>query len=59
MAYKIDPTKCVSCGNCAGVCPVAAISPVDGKFFIDPAMCVECGTCATGCPVGAIAKDDN
>jgi ferredoxin len=58
MAYKIDPTKCVSCGTCAGVCPVAAISPKDGKFYIDPAMCVECGTCAGVCPMGAIAKDE-
>lgn len=55
MAYKIDPAKCVACGACAGVCPVAAISPKDGKFWIDPEKCVECGACKEACPMGAIA----
>jgi ferredoxin len=58
MAYKIDITKCVSCGTCAGVCPAQAISPKDGKFWIDPAKCISCGACAKICPIGAIAKDE-
>lgn len=53
MAYKIDD-QCISCGACAGTCPVGAISEGDGKFEIDEAACVECGACAGGCPVGAI-----
>jgi len=44
---RIDPNKCVACGNCTYVCPMGAI-------YIDPAMhratvnrdeCVECYAC--------------
>ncbi|MDL2295933.1 4Fe-4S binding protein [Lachnospiraceae bacterium OttesenSCG-928-E19] len=57
MVYKIDPSKCIACGTCAGVCPVMAIAPANGKYAIDPAKCISCGTCAAVCPVGAIAVD--
>jgi ferredoxin len=56
MAYEINPAKCVACGACVGICPVMAISPKDGKFFIDQAKCAKCGRCARMCPMGAIAK---
>jgi len=47
---KIDPHKCVACGNCTYVCPMGAI-------YIDPAIkratvnrdeCVECYACYNG-----------
>ena len=47
---KINPNKCVACGNCTYVCPMGAI-------YIDPAMrratvnrneCVECYACFNG-----------
>jgi ferredoxin len=47
---KIDPRKCVACGNCVAVCPMGAI-------FIDRAVnrarvnadeCVECYSCHRG-----------
>jgi len=47
---KIDPSKCVACGNCTYVCPMGAI-------YIDPAIkratvnrdeCVECYACFNG-----------
>jgi ferredoxin len=47
---RIDPTKCVACGNCTYVCPMGAI-------YIDPAIeratvnrdeCVECYACYNG-----------
>ncbi|MCI1966071.1 MAG: 4Fe-4S binding protein [Oscillospiraceae bacterium] len=52
MAYVISD-DCISCGACAGECPVEAISEGDGKFVIDPEKCTECGSCAEVCPVGA------
>lgn len=56
MAFVIND-GCVSCGACAGTCPVGAISEGDGKFEIDPAACISCGSCAGTCPTGVIAED--
>ncbi|WP_297964195.1 DUF362 domain-containing protein [uncultured Anaerovibrio sp.] len=57
MAYKIKE-DCISCGTCAGTCPVEAISEGDSKYEINPEVCVECGACAAGCPVGAIVAPE-
>ena len=45
MAFVITDS-CVSCGSCAGECPVGAISQGDGKYDIDANSCIDCGTCA-------------
>jgi ferredoxin len=47
---KIDPDKCVACGNCVPVCPMGAISidPSIGRATIDADQCVECFTCYRG-----------
>lgn len=55
MAYVINDS-CVSCGTCAGECPVSAISEGDGKYVIDADTCISCGTCAGVCPTGAIEE---
>lgn len=56
MAYVISD-ECISCGACAGSCPVEAIAEGDGKFVIDGDTCIECGACAADCPVEAIKEN--
>lgn len=57
MAYKITE-KCISCGACAGECPVGCISQGDDKYIIDKGACIDCGTCAGVCPVSAPCECD-
>ena len=52
MAYIISD-DCISCGACAGECPVEAISEGDGKYEINADLCIDCGSCADACPVAA------
>lgn len=41
---------------CTSICPVKAISIVDGKSFIDQEKCIKCGRCMDVCPYKAIVK---
>ena len=47
---RIDPAKCVACGNCTYVCPMGAIR-IDAKIrraVVDRDQCVECYSCVNG-----------
>lgn len=56
MAYKITDA-CISCGSCAGQCPMGAISEGDGQYVIDADTCISCGACAAQCPMSAIEEE--
>ncbi len=54
MAAVVDKEKCTGCEACVSVCPVEAITIVDGKAVISDA-CVDCGVCIEQCLVKAIS----
>jgi ferredoxin len=47
---KINPNKCVTCGNCTYVCPVGAIyvDPAIHRATVNTEECVECYACFNG-----------
>ncbi len=56
---KIEPEKCISCGNCVAYCPARAIfGGSDGTFAVNEDVCFECGLCryAFVCPEGAFIE---
>lgn len=55
--YEVS-NQCRGCvaHPCTEVCPVGAISIVDGKSHIDKEKCVKCGKCKATCPYDAISK---
>ncbi len=50
----VYPAKCIQCGLCVPVCPVHAVTLVDGKPVIDRALCTVCGKCAEVCNAQAL-----
>ena len=56
----VDPERCISCQQCAGVCAYGAHSFDTGVCVIDLEKCVGCGRCLAVCPVDAIyAPEDS
>src|SRR6202795_2296484 len=47
---RINPDKCVACGNCTYVCPMGAIyiDPAIKRATVDLNECVECYACFNG-----------
>jgi ferredoxin len=47
---RINPDKCVACGNCTYVCPMGAIyvDPASKRATVDRDECVECYACYYG-----------
>jgi len=56
ITYTITD-KCVGCGACKKVCPVAAITgTLKARHELDQAKCVRCGLCFRTCKFSAIKK---
>ncbi len=50
---RIDPDKCLACGECYKVCTFKAI--VEGEpYKVNSERCDECGSCIMACPSEAI-----
>jgi len=50
---RIDPAKCIACGQCYEACTFSAI--VEGEpYEVQSERCDECGSCIVACPVEAI-----
>lgn len=39
---------------CANVCPVGAISRVNGAVYVEQTLCIGCKSCMLACPFGAM-----
>jgi Pyruvate/2-oxoacid:ferredoxin oxidoreductase delta subunit len=52
---KTEAEECIGCGACESVCPVDAVSIIDGKAEVDLNWCIGCGVCAVRCPSAAIS----
>ncbi|WP_419779387.1 4Fe-4S binding protein [Maridesulfovibrio sp.] len=50
---RIDPDKCVRCGECMAACTFKAIESEDG-YRVNGSRCDECGSCIQVCPAEAI-----
>jgi uncharacterized Fe-S center protein len=57
IRFKVEPKKCIACGECVGVCPVGAVVMVEKKAVIERSACIGCGECLTVCPKKAMGID--
>jgi len=53
---SVDREECVGCGACVEVCPVGAISLLEGKAQVNGALCTDCGACLQVCSTGALSR---
>ena len=56
-----EQDACVGCGACAEICPVQAVTVMDGVAVVDEEWCIGCGVCVSRCPTDAIGiglRDD-
>lgn len=51
---QISNEKCIGCGSCKKVCPMAVISMNEKKAVTVHEDCIDCGHCQGICPVAAI-----
>jgi len=59
LKVKLNEDLCISCGNCAFLCPWDALTLVSpGSVKIDMDSCHGCGLCVSMCPAFALDMDN-
>ncbi|MEE9911621.1 MAG: EFR1 family ferrodoxin [Deltaproteobacteria bacterium] len=53
--HTVDASRCILCGTCVKMCPVAAIRPE--KQFVDREKCLACFGCLNNCPADAVVME--
>lgn len=64
IEYRIEPDKCIMCGECQAVCKFNAIVGEKKRLYLSGYLpfeivqkrCTKCGECITVCPTDAIKK---
>ncbi len=51
---RVDPRRCVACGQCQAVCPAECIE-IEEYARIDRGKCLECFCCMEACPHDAVS----
>ncbi len=51
---ETNEEKCIACGECVKICPVAAVELEDGVSKVDLDWCIGCGVCVPRCSTDAI-----
>lgn len=59
LVYQVKNSICNGCKKCISVCPVFAITLVNGKAVIDGSECIGCGRCAQVCSPNAISSSSS
>jgi heterodisulfide reductase subunit A len=56
LVAEINPSTCVGCQGCLGVCPYGAIQYVieKGVCEVNTILCKGCGNCAATCPSSSV-----
>jgi electron transfer flavoprotein alpha subunit len=57
MGIRIDPDRCIGCGDCVNSCPFGLLEIVNEQAHIKDG-CTLCGACRDSCASGAIIFDE-
>ena len=57
VAPVVHADKCIGCGECEIICPVAAIHLENKKSVVDNSKCIGCASCLAVCPTMAMFID--